>query len=139
MTFTSHPPRRVKYYDRENEQLDQMGFNRKLKLSEKAAVSITRKLSRHFKFPEPEIYFYGNLNSGYASQYENRIKVAHEPTLGVLIHELAHRFTIEKGLVNEKFHTKKLMRVVKRFAKYIMKKNYWEKNYATGSTERNQE
>jgi len=33
MTFTSHPPRRVKYYDRENEQLDKMGFDRKLRLS----------------------------------------------------------------------------------------------------------
>ena len=125
--ITSHPPRRIKYYDRENDQLDLMGFNRKLKLDEKTAISITRKLSRHFKFTEPEIYFYGSKDSGYASQHENRIKVAHEPTLGTLIHELAHRYTIEKHLVSEKFHTKKLMQTTKRFAKYIMKKNYWIK------------
>lgn len=123
--ITSNPPRRIKYYAIEDKALDEINFNSKLKVNEKDALRIVKKLSRHFKLNEPEIYFYGKIDYGFACRNKNKIKLAHEPSLGVLIHELGHIWINQNKLFTGKAHTKKLLRIVKRFAKYIMNKEYW--------------
>jgi Zn-dependent peptidase ImmA (M78 family) len=118
---------RLKYYDKEKKQLDLLGFDYKSIVNSKEAIKIVRKLSRHFKITEPEIYFYGKMDYGYASTHINMIKLSHNPSYYSVIHELGHIYTIQNKLLSGKFHTKKLTRIVKRFAKYIIKKNYWKK------------
>jgi hypothetical protein len=112
----------------------------KIRLTEKETWGITRKLCRHFKFPEPkEIRFFGGDNSrGIAELLKYSIRVPHNTSLKLLLHELGHLYVYHKKYSesslselfdnsNEKYHTKKLMRILKRFTKYCMKKKFWEK------------
>lgn len=117
----------LKYYEIEKKELANMGFNLDGVLDEKTSLKMVKKLSRHFKINEPEIYFYGKIDYGFAYREKNLIKLAHNPTIGTLIHELGHIYINQNNLNMGKAHTKKLLRIVKRFAKYIIKKEYWLK------------
>jgi hypothetical protein len=104
-----------------------------ISLDEKQVWMVTKKLCRHFKFPEPrEIRFYGNdPYRGVAFRYSYRIKLAHVTYASTLIHELAHLYRYikekENGIIGRRSHTKKLMTVIKRFTKYCIKMNFWKK------------
>lgn len=118
----------LKFYKKENDWYDEIGFRHEMVLSQKEVMVISAKLSRHFKFPLPELRFYGTLDSGTYFQRVNMIRVSKVPTLGTLTHELAHAYQQHK--IGDSKHNKKLMRVIKKFARYIMKKNYWCKHGA---------
>ena len=115
----------LKFYDKEADMINSLGVNtRGILLNKNETLVIARKLCRHFKFREPEIKFYGTRDSG--SMIGHWIRVSNQPSLYVLIHEMAHVFNAEK--YQNRNHTKKLMSTIKRFTKYCMKKNFWGLN-----------
>lgn len=116
---------RLKFYDKENMMLKELGFfPREIRINKSQTLMICRKLSKHFKFSLPEISFYGNLDSGsYHQGFNKWIRFNNNPSYQVVIHELAHHYNQEQ--FDNCKHTKKLMKTIKRFAKYVMKKNYW--------------
>jgi hypothetical protein len=117
----------LKFYGKEAEMIHSLGVNtRRIVLDKNEALVVARKLCRHFKFREPEIKFYGSRDSGTMIGYW--IRVSQQPSLYVLIHELAHVYNMEK--YRNRGHTKKLMSTIKRFTKYCIKKEFWGLNDA---------
>ena len=114
----------LKYYEKENQMFEAVGFDKDLRVTEKDALKIIRKLCRHFKFAEPEVVFYGQRDSGAMFYDTCVIRLNHQPKISLLIHELCHFWQVRLGICR-RWHTKKLIRLVKRMAKYVMKKNYW--------------
>jgi len=97
-------------------------------VSQGDVLRITRKLSRHFKFRCPVVNFrYNDDDHGLAKAGGWAVNLSKSPTLGLLLHELAHLHNYEKYSGNWG-HNKKLMRTISRFAKYCRKKNYWKKD-----------
>jgi hypothetical protein len=98
---------------------------------------ITKKLCRHFKIGLVSIRYYGNGvgDSGQATLSKRVMRLDHCPSYRTLIHELSHFYIKDNGMVIEKHHTKKMMRTIKMFAKYVMKKNYWKKGIKVDENE----
>lgn len=90
------------------------------------AMIITKKLCRHFKFPVPVIKFFGIKQRGAACKYIKKIRVPHNTSVGLLCHELAHKYNRFK--YNDSKHSKRLMRTITRFLKYCKSKDYWVMN-----------
>ena len=120
---------RLKFYENERIMLDKLGFKpRNNRITEKKHILLViKKLCKHFKFDLPDVRFYGNSDSGSAKVKSRVIRLDHNPSYQVVIHELAHIYNHDNDLDGEKCHTKKLMKTIKKFAKYIMKKQYWVK------------
>ncbi len=113
---------RLKFYEKEREEFP-TEFN--MRITQKDAEKINKKISRHFKFKAPTIMFRYNTDHGLAKYGGWIMNLPKSPNLGLLLHELAHFNNYEKtGKGN---HTKKLMRTIRRFIKYCQKKNYWIK------------
>lgn len=119
------------YYSREREQLQEAYA---LKVSDDEAEVIVKKLCKHFmkgkgivgrSLREPDITFFGNRDSGRTNW--RRIRLSHNPSLGLICHEVGHNVakynqTIKDG---EKYHTKKLLRVVAKLYTYTLKHGFW--------------
>ena len=93
------------------------------KVSDEEATKIFRKLLRHFlpksyMAKHAAIRFYGNHQSGSAGY--GRVRVSHNPSIGLLCHEIGHLIHLR--------HDKHLMGWIKRFTTYCKKKNYWRNN-----------
>lgn len=90
------------------------------KVSDKNAIKIVQKLLKHFgkKRMSKTIHvrFWGNRQSGSSSW--NEIRLSHNPSVGLICHEVGHKFVSR--------HSKKLMRFMKKAIRYCNKMNYWE-------------
>jgi hypothetical protein len=113
---------KLKFYEKERE-LFPTEFN--LKISQHDVIKIGRKLSRHFKFTEPDFYFRGSVDSGTAmlSSTPRLIRLGMDPSWGMFLHELSHVYNKEK--YNNSHHNKRLMKTLKRFILYCQKKDFW--------------
>jgi len=107
----------LKFYQKERELFPE-AFKEKVK--DKNVQLIVNKLCRHFKLGKIKVSFYGNR---VAHAYWWDITFPHNPSFGVICHEIAHIFNRTRGLNNG--HNKKLMRTIKRLVNYCKKKNYW--------------
>lgn len=116
----------LKFYAKEKLMFEKLGIKHEMILSHKEIIVISAKLCRHFKFRQPEIRFYGNIDSGTFSPSYYWIRVSNRPSLGILIHELSHAY--EADVFGKTKHTKRLMRLIKKLGNYCMKKNYWRKD-----------
>ena len=91
-----------------------------IKVSDSEAKKIVRKLLRHFgsseKAESVNVRFYGNRQTGNYSAYG--IRLSHNPSVGIICHEVAHSF--HWG------HDKKLMRWIGKLNRYCKKKEYWK-------------
>ena len=94
-----------------------------IKVTDKEAVKICKKLARHFKFYISKIRFYG-YKRGFVNAY-GIIRLPHNPSIGIICHECAHLLEYEK--YHNFRHNKKLLNIMKRFINYCRKKNYWRK------------
>ena len=124
---------RLKYYEKEEDAYCKAyGF----KLTDDLARLVVRKLCLHFmKLHEseicgcalrnPKVKFFGHRQSGYAS-YRGRICLSHNPSLGLVCHEVAH--LVHRYNSKSTRHTKKLMRTVGRLIDYALKKKLWDEN-----------
>ena len=92
-------------------------------LTKDEVFKIVKKLSRHFKIKQPTTSLKYSMDRGLAKLNTNHINLSKTPSLGLLIHELAHIHNYQKNI--NWFHNKKLMKTIKRMMKYCMKKNYW--------------
>jgi len=110
----------LKFYQKEN---DAFKTEYNIHLEDKQAIKIAKKISRHFKFTVNEIKIYGKKSHGYAWFRLNKIKIPHNTSLSLLIHELAHLYEYQKH--NNERHNKQLMKTIQKFIKYCRKKNYW--------------
>lgn len=59
-----------------------------LLVTDAEADLIVRKICHHFKVGAPPIYFRGNRQSGIC--YRDRVGLSHNPSVGLILHELAH-------------------------------------------------
>lgn len=115
---------RIKYYGNEHKMLKEIGFNNNKQIENDDALKIIKKITRHFKFSVSSIRFYGGIVNNRGMAYPNGcIRLQNQPKIGTILHELAHVYNLNK--YHNWRHSKKLMRTVKRFAKYTLKKNYW--------------
>jgi len=97
------------------------------KVSDAGARIIVSKLLRHFfnrKLVRPnkwgtlrEVHLRFRGNGGGSAGY-NHIRLPHNPSLGILCHEVAHLKHLR--------HTKKMMIYIKRLLRYCEKHNYWK-------------
>ena len=112
---------KLKFY---GEERDRYPDEFRVKITQGESVKISRKLSRHFKFRCPEINFrYNDEDHGLAKLGGWTMNLSKDPTLGILLHELAHFYNYEK--YRNSNHNKKLMRTIGRFVKYCRSKSYW--------------
>jgi len=88
-----------------------------LKLSDAEAVEIVKKLTRHFKLKFGSVRFYGAKQSGRCGWWTAELRLSHNPSLGLVCHEVAH--------LAERRHCKKLMKVMGKLIKYCEKMNCW--------------
>jgi len=96
-----------------------------MRMTQTDTEKISKKIARHFKFTLPGLNFRYNTDHGLAKLGGWGMNLPKVPTLGLLLHELAHFHNYEKKINYN--HNKKLMRTIRRFVKYCQKKNYWNK------------
>jgi hypothetical protein len=95
-----------------------------MKVSDKQAELIIRKLSRHFKISRPRVRFYGTRQSGMSyNGWSNSIRISHNPSVALVIHELAHTYNSQRHINH--YHNRFLMRTIKKFHNYCSQFNYW--------------
>jgi len=113
---------RLKFYEKEREIFKEE-FN--TFLSDEEAVVIISKLARHFKLwritntivPAYRIKFYGTKQRASVGYNDRVIRIPHNPSLGLIIHELAH---IVHGKKYDKWsHDKKLLKIMEKMLNYI--------------------
>lgn len=87
----------------------------KTKVFDKDAVKIVRKLLRHFGKPEMakniKVSFWGNRQSGCSTW--NEIRLSHNPSIGLITHEVTHKFRSRHG--------KKFLKFMKKAINYCSK------------------
>lgn len=113
----------LKFYQKEHKLFPEQS---KMFVSDKDAIKISKKLCRHFKFRLHQYYgvsFYGNMKNNNGHAYRWRIKIPHNCSILLLIHELAHCHNFQK--YHNGHHTKRLMTTIKRMINYCKKMNYW--------------
>lgn len=103
--------------------LNTFGTEAYIKYNDSEALKITNKLARHFKISLGEMRFYGN-GGGCAYYTRSSIRLPHNPSLLLIIEELAHLYNVQK--YRNGHHTKKLMKTIGKMVKYAKKKNYWK-------------
>jgi len=90
------------------------------KIDDDVAKILVKKLFRHFYKIEAKgckkIRFYGNRGSGNYGWWN--ITLSHNPSIGLICHEVAHR--------KFKKHTKRMMKFIGRLVDYCIKKGYLE-------------
>ena len=103
-------------------------YNRKI--SDSDAEYIANKLGRHFKLGSVYVYFYGYCGSGRAYRFGRRLRLSHNPSIGLICHEVNHflcwKIQSMKNLSRIRHGTKKWNRQLQRLLKYCKKKNFWE-------------
>ena len=93
------------------------------KLTNFAATIICNKISRKFKINCVIHKFRGNRQSGTA--YYQHINVSHNPTLGLLIHEIAHIYNNQHDL-RLAAHDYRLKESMIKIFDYCKLKNFWK-------------
>ncbi len=104
---------KLKFYENERKEYPEI-FN--MDITQSDAYKITKKITRHYKFKMPTIKFRYNTQHGLAKYDSWIMNLPKQPTLGLLLHELAHFHNEEKK--GNGYHNKKLMTVIRRFIKY---------------------
>jgi hypothetical protein len=91
------------------------------KVSDEAAEIIVYKLARHFRIGKIHLRFFGNRQSGAAWPGWRNLRLSHNPSLGLIAHELVH--LLKK---NCRHGSKLWNRTMQRILNYGDKKNWWE-------------
>lgn len=112
----------LKFYEKERE-IFKIAYN--IKLSEREAVKIFKKLKRHYKLDVL-------LVIGNKARFKTKpIGIIYLPkkylNLGLLLHEFGHALQYKKDPETKIWHKKKLLRIMKRLFNYCKSKNYWVK------------
>lgn len=102
----------LKYYTRE-QQLFSAEYA--TKLDDEEATYVFERLRGHYHFSQ-WLEIGGGRGSGHCNSW--RIRVSHEPSIGLMAHEVAHAIHIRGD--GEKFHTKRHTRIMRRVCKYVM-------------------
>lgn len=101
-------------------------------LSDPEAQLILKKLRRHFsensyRVRDLKVKFYGNAQRGMA--YSWHIRLGHEPSLGLLIHEFSH--ILDRSRNNRKSqHDWKLKATMLEVYTYCESKDFWKEELA---------
>lgn len=102
----------MKYYDTEAKVFKEEDA---LKLTDFEAEVLFQKLKSHYKFGQHLRFRYGI--GGRCRTWE--IVLCHEPSLLILVHEVAHAIQLKNGKQsNQKWHTKKHMNIMRRVFRY---------------------
>ena len=110
----------LKFYTKERERFPE-AFN--CVVSDEEAHAVVKKLKRHFKVPLLWVKFWSRKRqTGHAK--ELGVCLPHNPSIGVICHELAHIHNKHK--YGNWRHDKKLMTTLAQFVRYCQKKNYWQ-------------
>jgi len=96
-----------------------------IKLTDFEARVIFDRLRTYYKFKQ-QLNFFGYRQSGRCSMWN--ITVSHNPSLGVLVHEVAHALQMKNGFrqKHKKWHTKKMWKIMERVFRIVNKnKDEW--------------
>ncbi len=108
-------PYRPNHYEREQAQFSKAY---ETKLPDSLALYVYGRLQGHYHFRQ-RLDFHGYRQSGRCRNYE--IVLSHQPSVGILAHEIAHALHRMKYRgVEKKHHTKKFLRLMHRVLDY-----YW--------------
>ena len=105
-----------------------------MKVSNKEAEMVVKKLSKHFKLSIRYVEFYGFRDSGMASSWSGRIRLSNNPSVHVICHEVCH-FLCWKKVRQGKFKkhpqhgSKKWLTQLKVVHNYVIKHNYWKEEF----------
>ena len=86
---------------------------------------VVRKMCQHYKFTVDILKFNAHKGHGFSLYEEKKIRVCHNPSYALVIHELAHQYDQQILKRPHSRHDKQLMHVITKFHKYCAKKNYW--------------
>jgi len=78
-------------YYREEERLYKDAYD--LKMRDEDVELILKKIYRHFKIDStyiPDVKFWGHRQTGSASKGKCLLRISHNPSMGLLIHEIGH-------------------------------------------------
>lgn len=95
------------------------GTNGAIGLSNIEARYVFQRLKRHYRLNQ-NLVFWGDDGRGSCSNW--MVKVDNSPELKTLVHEVAHAIQFKKRKHNEKWHTKKHERIMKRIYRYALPK-----------------
>lgn len=114
----TYSPYSLVFYEKER---DWFGEAYGKKLNELQVTRVFKKLKRHYKIPH-WLVINRKRSGGCCNRY--RIELGKEPSLGLLIHEVAHAVDFKK---RRSRHDKKFKKVMQKVFNYCKKKNWWEK------------
>lgn len=110
----------LKFYGNEKEKFPNQN---KTHIPDKNVSKFAQKIARHFKVNLSQITLRCYSGSGSASRMYNTIRLSHNPTVLLIVHEIGHLYT--KQYLREQKHNKNLMLFIKRACKYAEKMEYW--------------
>lgn len=119
---------RLRFYEKEKEMFP---ICNETILTDAATRIVIQKLRRHYKLRRDIVVTFRKPKGGMAhyrykwSITKSGIRIQHNPTLLLVIHEFAHihnRFKFQNGAWN---HNKKLLRTIAKCARYCKTKKLW--------------
>jgi len=119
-----------------------------MKVPDEDVEYVIRKLTSHFAkrkkkmnpeildiFLLPRVRFYGNRQSGSSSSWRRELRLSHNPSMGLILHEFAHMAHSKKvfadllkkqeniGTTHHGYHYEICLRQIHEYAK---SRKYWE-------------
>jgi NADH pyrophosphatase NudC (nudix superfamily) len=114
----------IKYYEKERRR-----FSREysIKLNDDEIKHVFELLKNHYHIPH-ELTISGR--KGYGRCTHRRIRVAHESSIGMLAHEVAHAIQMKQKRPSERWHTQRHATIMKRVCRHITNHIDWKKTSA---------
>jgi hypothetical protein len=109
----------LKFYAKESKLFPEA---EKTIIPDKNISLFAHKITRHFKIEIGTITIRG-FGGGSASYWRGKIRLPHNSTALLIIHEIGHIYVYQK--LGEHGHTKKLMSFIRRAVRFAEKNNYW--------------
>lgn len=92
----------------------------KIIAEDKEAKRFTKKICQHYKAKPITLKFNAKRKGTGSANWETQIvRLPHNPSVGLLAHELTH-------ILTESGHTKKGLIMLEKVILYARKKNYWK-------------
>jgi len=110
----------LKFYSEERKEFEAQA---KTTIADKNVSKFAHKIARHFKVKLSHITLRCYSGSGSASRVYDSIRLSHNPSVLLIIHEIGHIYTRQK--LGEQKHNKKLMGFIRRAVHYAEKNQYW--------------
>ena len=114
----------IKYYEKERQRFS---GEYSIKLNDDDIKQVFELLKDHYKIRH-ELTIGGR--KGYGRCTHRRIRVAHESSIGMLAHEVAHAIQMKQRRPSERWHTQRHATIMERVCQHIANHVDWKKSSA---------